>query len=186
MHLKVDAQIPRRLLAAVDAPPPNAKRLCSTRLPRLRARRVTWNITAAEELGIPIFATTNVDYLKFDCAFEGSLEAVAWPRRLKTIEFHCCSPFNQPVGLVKWPASLHELVFGREFDQRIEHVLWPDSLQALTFGYEFNQPIDRVQWPESLQRLGFMERFNQRIEDVSWPDLLQTFEFGTDFDQPIE
>ncbi|CAN0436691.1 unnamed protein product, partial [Ectocarpus sp. 12 AP-2014] len=34
LHLKVDSQIPRRLLAAADAPPPHPKRLGSTRVPR--------------------------------------------------------------------------------------------------------------------------------------------------------
>ncbi|CAM9963794.1 unnamed protein product, partial [Ectocarpus fasciculatus] len=40
LHLNIDAEVPRRLLAAADAPPPHRKRLCGTRVPRLKARRV--------------------------------------------------------------------------------------------------------------------------------------------------
>ncbi|CAM9581862.1 unnamed protein product, partial [Ectocarpus sp. 12 AP-2014] len=47
LHLTVDAHTPRRLLAAADAPSPHPKRLCGTRVPRLRARRVTWNVPTA-------------------------------------------------------------------------------------------------------------------------------------------
>ncbi|CBJ33433.1 expressed unknown protein [Ectocarpus siliculosus] len=73
LHLKVDAQIPRRLLARADAPPPHPELLCRTRVPRLRARRVTWGMRKAAELSIPIFAMTDVDCLKFG---ETSLEAL--------------------------------------------------------------------------------------------------------------
>ncbi|CAN0246344.1 unnamed protein product, partial [Ectocarpus sp. 12 AP-2014] len=108
VHLKVGEHIPRRLLTAADAP----SWLSPTRVPRLRACCVTWNMPTAAELRNSIFAMTDVDYLEFGVAFEGSLEGVAWPRRLKTIKFHEYSSFNQPIDLVKWPASLQELAFG--------------------------------------------------------------------------
>ncbi|CAM9816795.1 unnamed protein product, partial [Ectocarpus fasciculatus] len=47
LHLTVDAHTPRRLLAAADAPSPHPKRLCGTRVPRLRARSVTWDMPTA-------------------------------------------------------------------------------------------------------------------------------------------
>ncbi|CAN0426918.1 unnamed protein product, partial [Ectocarpus sp. 12 AP-2014] len=49
VHLKVEAHTPRRLLAATDSPPPHPKRLFQTRVPRLRACRVTWNMVTAAE-----------------------------------------------------------------------------------------------------------------------------------------
>ncbi|CAN0197326.1 unnamed protein product, partial [Ectocarpus sp. 13 AM-2016] len=156
VHLNVDEQIPRRLLATADAPPPHPKRLCWTRVPRLRARRVTWNMPTAAELRNPIFAMTDVDCLEFGLDFEGSLDAVAWPQRLKTIQFHYESVFNQPLELVQWPASLQKITFGEDFNQPIERgVEWPDSLQTLVFGVDFNQPVDNVRWPASLQELTF-------------------------------
>ncbi|CAN0225618.1 unnamed protein product [Ectocarpus sp. 8 AP-2014] len=79
VHLKVDVHIPRRLLAAADAPPPLPKRLCRTRVPRLKTRRVTWNMPTAAALRNPVFAMTDVEYLEFGGDFGGSLEAVAWP-----------------------------------------------------------------------------------------------------------
>ncbi|CAN0306423.1 unnamed protein product [Ectocarpus sp. 6 AP-2014] len=105
LHLNVDAKTPRRLLAAADAPPTHQTSLACTRVPRVRARCLTWDITTAAELRIPIFAMTGVDCLEFGNDFGGSLEAVAWPRRLKRIEFLSSSPFNRPIDQVEWPES---------------------------------------------------------------------------------
>ncbi|CAN0480485.1 unnamed protein product, partial [Ectocarpus sp. 12 AP-2014] len=69
------------MLAAADAPPSHPKRLCRARVPRLKARRVTWIMPTAAELRNRVFAMTDVEYLEFGGDFEGSLEDVAWPRR---------------------------------------------------------------------------------------------------------
>ncbi|CAM9756904.1 unnamed protein product, partial [Ectocarpus fasciculatus] len=131
MNLKVDSEIPRRLLAAADAPPLHPQRLGGTRVPRLKARRVTWNMPTAAELREPVFAMTDVDRLEFGRAFEGSLETVAWPRRLRTINLFVCVRFNKQIELVDWPASLQTLVLGCAFRQPIECVEFPPSLQQL-------------------------------------------------------
>ncbi|CAN0016886.1 unnamed protein product [Ectocarpus sp. 4 AP-2014] len=188
LHLKVDSKTPRRLLAAADAPPPHPKGLCGTRVPRLRARRVTWDIPTAAELRNPIYSMMDADSLEFVRAFEDSLEAVAWPRRLKTVEFSDNSPFNQLVGLGEWPASLDRLVFGRKFNQPIESVELPASLQQLSFGLKFDQPIERAKFPESLRQLKFHDKslFDQPIAGVVWPDTLEQLTFGLFFNQPIE
>ncbi|CAM9755300.1 unnamed protein product [Ectocarpus sp. 12 AP-2014] len=209
VHLTVNTETPRRMLAAADIPPPHPSRLGWTRVPRIRARRVTWNIQTEEELRTPIFALTDVDYLEFGRAFEGSLDAVVWLRRLKTIEFQWESPFNGPIHLVKWPACLQRLVFGGEFNQQIEHVKFPASLQHLSFGsyfnqpiegvlwpsslkvlilgcFAFNKPVERVAWPTSLRQLTFGGGFNQPIERVAWPTSLRQLTFGVGFNQPIE
>ncbi|CAM9758939.1 unnamed protein product [Ectocarpus sp. 12 AP-2014] len=186
MHLYVNRNIPRRLLAAADASPPHPKRLGRTRVPRLRARYVTWNMRTAESLKDPIFAMTGVDGLKFGDDFDGSLDAVAWPRRLKKIEFQWDSPFNQPIDMVDWPDSLQTLVFGVSFDQPIERVHFPASLQMLVFDVCFDQQIVGAFLPSSLQELDLGEEFNQPIEDVAWPLSLQKLRFGRNFNQPIE
>lgn len=159
-HLQVGTRTPRRLLAAADLP----KGRCCTRVPRVRARRVTWDLRTAAELRIPILAMTDTDCLEFGDDFNGSLEAVGWPRRLKTIEFCQVSPLNHPIDLVEWPASLQTLAFGQFFNQPIKGVCWPASLQNLNFGNEFNQAIEGVSWPDSLQTLTFGDRFNQSVE----------------------
>ncbi|CAN0393881.1 unnamed protein product, partial [Ectocarpus fasciculatus] len=82
------------------------------RVPRLRARGVTWNMPTAGELRTPFFALADVDYLEFGRVFSGSLEAVAWPRRLKVIKFGKISSFDMPIDPVEWAASLQRLVFG--------------------------------------------------------------------------
>ncbi|CAM9962499.1 unnamed protein product [Ectocarpus sp. 12 AP-2014] len=207
LHLKVDATTPRRLLAAADAPPPHPKRLCRTRVPRLRARRVTWNMPTAAELRHPMFALTDVDCLEFDEDFEGSLEAVTWPQRLKRIGFS--ESFNEPIDLVEWPPSLQEMIFGQEFNQPLERMKFPASLETIIFSEEFNQPIERVRFPASLrqlkirglsnfdqpiggvlptslQQLDLGTRFNQPIQDVVWPPSLQKLNLGFVFDHPIQ
>ncbi|CAM9142532.1 unnamed protein product [Ectocarpus sp. 12 AP-2014] len=186
LHLSVDAQTPRRLLAAADAPPTHQTGLAYTRVPRLRARCVTWDIATAAELRIPIFAMTGVDCLEFGNAFGGSLEAVAWPRRLKRIEFCYSSPFNRPIDQVEWPESLQTLLFGLSFNQPIKAVRWPVCLQRLVLGTSFDQPIDGVEWPASLQELTFGFAFDQPIEEVSWPESLRELNFGFRFNQPLE
>ncbi|CAB1103084.1 unnamed protein product [Ectocarpus sp. CCAP 1310/34] len=211
VHLNVDEQIPRRLLASADAPPPHPKRLCWTRVPRLRSRRVTWNMPTAAKLRTPIFAMTDMEYLEFGDAFGDSLEAVPWPEHLRTMEFHHDSPFDQTIELVQWPPFLQNVTFGGDFNQPIERVKFPASLQQLIFrtsssrfdqpiaevvlpaslqllelGGDFNQPSEDVVWPASLQQLTFGNRLNHPIEGTVWPDSLQTLVVGVDFNQPVD
>ncbi|CAM9970144.1 unnamed protein product [Ectocarpus fasciculatus] len=139
----------------------------------------------AAELREPVFAMTDVDRLEFGRALEGSLETVAWPRRLRTINLFVCVRFNKQIELVDWPASLQTLVLGCAFRQPIECVEFPPSLQQLQLGFDFNQPIERVSWPASLRQLTLFGRFNQSIEGTVWPDSLQRLVFGHDFNQPV-
>ena len=53
LWLRVDIHTPPRLLAAADAPSPDPKDGGSTRVPRLRARAVTWRRGASSELSRP-------------------------------------------------------------------------------------------------------------------------------------
>ncbi|CAN0362701.1 unnamed protein product [Ectocarpus sp. 12 AP-2014] len=206
VHMNVDERIPRRLLAAADAPPPHPKRLCQTRVPRLQARGVTWNMPTAAELRNPIFAMKDIDFLKFGDAFNDSLKAVEWPHRLETLEFGV--NFNNPIEEVEWPPSLRHLKFGLRFNQPIqwvrlpasllqlvltgafnhpiEDVAWPSALRQLEFGQRFNQPIQRVRFPASLLQLFFGGDFNHPIEEVAWPSALRQLEFGFSFNQPIQ
>ncbi|CAN0056281.1 unnamed protein product [Ectocarpus sp. 6 AP-2014] len=147
------------MLAAADIPPPHPSRLGWTRVPRIRARRATWNLQTEAALTNPIFALTDVDYLEFGRAFEGSLDAV-------------------PIERVAWPTSLRQLTFGGGFNQPIERATFSSSLQRLTFGQVFNQPIERVEWPDSLQALIFGEHFNYPVDNVRWPASLQEVSFG--------
>ncbi|CAN0067461.1 unnamed protein product [Ectocarpus sp. 8 AP-2014] len=187
LHLNVEARTPRRLLAATDAPPLHPKRPCGTRLPRLRARSVTWNMPTAGELRNPIFAMTDSDRLVFGRGFEGNLEAVAWPRRLKTIDMRY-SNFNKPLERMRFPASLETIVLSEVFNQPIDRVEFPASLRQLIFseGSSFNQPITGGFLPSSLQEIALGEQFNQPIEDMVWPPSLLKLHLGYEFDQPIQ
>ncbi|CAN0219529.1 unnamed protein product [Ectocarpus fasciculatus] len=186
LHLIVETKTPRTLLTAVDASPRHPKQPGSTRVPRLRARRVTWNMPTAAELRNPMFSMTDVDCLEFGYIFDGSLDGVAWPQRLKTIEFNWGSRFNQPIDLVEWPACLEKVTLGANFNQPLDLVKWPACLEEITLGDDFNHPIECVEFPPSLQQLDLGLSFNQPIDEVVWPPSLHRLEIGEFFNQPIE
>lgn len=86
LRLTVDAETPRRLLAATDASlNPGERR--STCVPRLRARAMMWGLESAAPLAAPIYALTNVESITFDACFNESLDAVVWPVSLNAIVF---------------------------------------------------------------------------------------------------
>lgn len=186
LHLRVDLSIPRRLLAAADARSPDWRegRGSTTRVPRLRARAVTWNISSSVKLDSALYALTEVEVFEFGRSFYGSIEDVAWPRRLRVLQFR--NNFDEPVVDISWPPSLRRLEFGFEFDQPVDRVTWPPCLQQLTFGFEFDQPVVGVSWPPSLRQLTFGHCFNQPVDGVSWPPFLRQLTFGTCFDQAVE
>ncbi|CAN0290720.1 unnamed protein product [Scytosiphon promiscuus] len=184
--LRVDDAIPRRLLAAADAPPPDHKRLRSTRVPRLRARRVVWDLPTAVELRRPMYALADATYLRFGEDFGDTLEGVEWPRRLCAIRIDCNSvSIRRLTGGVVWPTSLQQISFGDSFNQLLWRVALPESLRQLTFGDSFNQSAKDIMWPSSLQQLTFGEQFDRPIEGVVWPTSLQRLTFGYDFNRPL-
>ncbi|CAM9551785.1 unnamed protein product, partial [Ectocarpus sp. 12 AP-2014] len=160
VHLEANPQIPRTLLAAADAPAAHPTGLCSTRVPRLGVVSVAWNMSTATELKSPISAFAGVRYLTFGGNFDGALEGVVWPQRLKALTFSK-SRFKTPLEHVQWPASLEDLDFGLGFNLPVERVVWPASLRLLDFGEQFNQPVQGIVWPGQLVVLRFGPRFNQ-------------------------
>lgn len=185
VHLRVNGDSMATLLSAGDDAHSNHDELDSLQIPRLRARRVTWELPSADFMSrLP--DTLDVEELCLRDDFNSSLEVPAWPRRLSKMEFGVESHFNQPIVGVVWPASLRQLLLRGIFDQPIEDVRWPPSLRELTFGLGFNQPINDVTWPTSLQRLEFGRGFNHPIEGVRWPESLQQLEFLGDFNHPID
>ncbi|CAM9166011.1 unnamed protein product [Ectocarpus sp. 4 AP-2014] len=209
--LTVDDSIPRRLLAGVSADeavraPAGPRQRGRSRVPRFQVREVTWHRRSSVELSARIYALAEADFFFVDGGFNSGVDAVAWPAKLRRLEFG--DYFNQPIAGASWPASLEQLTFGcnfnqsvedmswpsslqevaflGNFNQSIEGVTWPSSLQQLTFGREFDQPIEEVLWPASLQQLTFGLKFNQPVQGVAWPASLKQLAFGDDFDHPLE
>lgn len=206
LHLRVGDNTPPQLLADADAAQSQSEDRGSSRVPRLRARAVTWTRASVAELRGPLDVLVNVkifhlwatwfigsvedvawppslEVLRFDNVFNQPIANVSWPPSLKQITF--VWNFNQPVESVAWPASLEILHFGEDFDQPVESVVWPVGLRELTLGWNFNQPIELVVWPASLQLLQLGCRFNQPIARVTWPTSLQRLSFGI-FDPDID
>lgn len=124
VHPRVDSDMPTNLLAPVDVSDASPEGNVSSWVPRLRARRVKWELPSVHLLSNPSNGFAEVEELYFGDDFNNSLEGLVWPRRLRRIEFGWSSRFNEP----------------------IDEVVWPASLQQLSFGYAFNQPIDEIAW----------------------------------------
>lgn len=176
LGLKVKDETPARLLETADAPYPG-----SPRVPRLRARTVTWRRNSVVELGNPLFALAEVSQFCF--LSDASIDDVSWPLRLRVLMLG--GSFDQPLAKASLPPSLTELGFGHEFNQSIQGVVLPPLLQFLWFDGRFDHPISNVSWPESLEDLQLHFSFNQPVEGVVWPERLESISFGQFFNQPI-
>ena len=181
LWLRFDTHTPPRLLAA-DDPTPDPKDGGSTRVPRLRARAVTWRRGTSSELSRPLYALTDVEVFEFARGFYGSIEDVVWPHRLRVLKLNS---FDQPVGDVSWPPSLQQLILGDDLNQPVAGSSWPPVLQQLTFGACFNQAVEGVAWPRSLQQVAFGICFNKPVEGVAWLESLRKLKLGRCFNQPI-
>ncbi|CAM9965343.1 unnamed protein product, partial [Scytosiphon promiscuus] len=196
LTLKVDVDMPRSLMAAADAPAPSPKRLCATRVPRLRARRVVWEMPTAEDLRRPTYAMNDAIEVEIRPEFADSLEGVIWPHRLSLLELNCFSHlarFNQPLDEVRWPASLRRLTLGGSFRRSLQGLgtQWPASLRRLDnvrHGLPaFDQAMGGVRWPRSLRRLSIGGMFRQPLQELGhWPYSIRDLSFGETFNQPIE
>lgn len=205
-HLRVDDDTPGWLLGATGVPLRAPDRTFRSRVPRLRAREVTWKRNSAALLKNPLFALAEAESMTFGWSFDDGPEAVIWPRRVGKVVlgerlYHaidCISwpeslqrltlgcDFNQPIAGIRWPASLKQLTLCG-FNKSVQDVQWPASLQQLTFGLFFNQPFGaNVTWPENLQQLRFGTDSNQAIVVIRWPASLQQLRFGNKFDRDIE
>lgn len=128
---------------AAAAPPAALAGACAAattplwRVPRLRARSVTWDLPTAEKLSKPVYALATAEVLKFVNCFNGGLQGVSWPPRVRDLSFG--RGFNQPINGVVFPDSLETLVFGLGFNKAVAAVSWPASLREITFGYSFNR-----------------------------------------------
>ncbi|CAM9685605.1 unnamed protein product [Ectocarpus fasciculatus] len=205
-HLRVDDDIPEWLLGVAGVALRDTDSTFRSRVPRLRAREVTWKRDSAALLKKPLFALSEAESMTFGWSFDDAPGAVIWPRRLGRVvlgerlyrAMDCISwpeslhrltlgcDFNQPIAGIRWPSSLKQLTLCG-FNQSLQGVQWPASLQQLTFGLFFNQAIGaNVTWPESLQQLTFGTDFNQALVGVTWPASLQQLRFGNNFDRDIE
>lgn len=115
----------------------------SSRVSRLWARCVTWELPSIDTLSTSIATFADVDEFCSSDDSNGSLQIRAWPRLLMKMEFGRSSRLNQRIEGVTLPDSLHQLTFGGIFDQPIGGVTWPTSLQQLTFIRRQVQPADR-------------------------------------------
>ncbi|CAM9417233.1 unnamed protein product, partial [Hapterophycus canaliculatus] len=152
-HVRVGAHTPRRLLEPLEDPLTGPVASTSMRVPRLRARTVTWDRISSADLNRPSFLLSDAVSLEFGYRFNDSVQAVAWPRRLKRLTFGWS--FNRPIEGIAWPTSLKELKLGEAFNQKIEGIQWPAAQHDIWFGTHFNQEVERFAWPSSLQKLIF-------------------------------
>lgn len=180
--------------------------MISSRVPFMRALRLTWSIPVEDLVRsavVELWASTEylelrgsvtsdglqlvvwpraIKHLVVDISVQASVEGISWPPRLQHLTLG--GTFNQSITAVVWPASLQELLFEGSFNQPIAGVVWPTSLQKLSF-LNFNQPVTGNVWPASLQFLLGGGDFNQPIAETVWPASLQQIFFGKTFNRPI-
>lgn len=198
-HVFVSHSSLPRLLAE---PASFTKKVKTTRVPHIRARKLKWNLSPLPLVHFGGF-TSHVVCLVFGNRSNDAIDHVVWPRTLQRLELGnflnrsvdavSFSPvkeldfgedFDQPIGNVAWPASLRKLTFGLFFNRPIHTASWPPSMKEMELGYCFDRPIEKVRWPSSLERLAFGRAFNQPI-GIKWPASLQELTIGGLFDQSI-
>ncbi len=91
--------------------------------------------------------------------------------------------FNEPLGNIVFPASLHSLKFGWWFNHSILGVTLPSTLHTLHFGYCFDRSMIGITFPASLHTLTFGGCFDQTLHGVMLPPHLHTLTFGWHFNQ---
>ena len=168
LHLRVDVSTPRRLLPAADSLLSQPDTQDSTRVPRLRALRVTWMMRSVAELSRPIHSSSVLKVLTLGLGSNNTVELCAWWR-----------PPNNQVGSRRYnqgrierPVSTCKPFIGEELNEDSSGASMTSRVKLKT-DPNFNQAIEGVAWPASLQQLTFGNFFNQSIEGVTWPVSLQ-------------
>ena len=187
----------------------------SSRVPRLRALKITWDLSTAQsdsqltaELERLLVMGADMNDDVEEALFPPLLQRLSFARdfkraveRLSEKHHHPPLALERPSkrggeGGCRSPGSLRpapstlplvkELVFGSYFNEELDETFeLPSSLTRLNMGSWFNRPIDRVKWPRGMRHLSLGWRFNFPVAEVVWPPSLQTLEFGYAFNQPI-
>jgi len=183
----------------------------SSRVPRLRARKITWDLSTAQsdsqltaELERLLVMGIDMNDDVEEALFPPLLQRLSFARDFKrTVERLSERNDSPPLAALKPPAKrnsegsgrgpapstsplLKELVFGSYFNEELDETFeLPSSLTTLNMGSWFNRPIDRIKWPPGMRHLALGWRFNYPITEVAWPSSLQTLEFGYAFNQPV-
>lgn len=202
LHLTVDGDTPSYLRSGADADGDGdvggaaenqgKKKAMTTRVPALRARKVSWNRPGAASRCTGRTLSSARFFVGGD-ELNDRVDGAVWPRELRRLSFG--KRFDQPLSAVSWPlSSLLELSFAWDFNQPLDGVSLPSSLERLTFGLNFDQPIASVRWPASLRYLCFGKAdegdwiegdFDQPVVGVTWPPSLRRIIFGSEFNEPI-
>lgn len=124
LALTVDWYNVRSLVDSIDSAPSDQKRKRVSGVPRLRARRVKWNLRSAVELRHTIYASADASIVEIGDDFEGRLQRIVWPHRLQTLEFGSESRFNDRIDGVAWPASFQRITSRGCFNQTLHGVAW--------------------------------------------------------------
>lgn len=163
LHLRVDATIPGQLLTAADTAPGSPNKRDSTRVPRLRARRVTWKRSSAAMLSRPIHAFSDLEVLKFGPDATSSVQTCAWWRPLKAQAGS--RYYHEEIGRPLWPGSMWQPFLGEGLNKR-NMLKSMTSVRKTTKEHNFNQSLEGIAWPASIRQLSFGVFFYQAVVGV--------------------
>lgn len=183
LHLNITSSTPRSMLSKGTESSRADRRRVKSRVPKLRARGVTWNMMTAAKLDKPIDTINDAERLVFGDQFSGKVDGVAWPQRVKRVAFGY--DFNEAIDEVAWPPTLQKLAFGYFFNKPLKKARWPPSLQRLELTGCFNQPLEGLEWPASVCHLSFGYFFDQELNYVAWPASLRQLDLGYRFSRSL-
>lgn len=202
IHLTIDTDTPRRLLADVEPDPDAPKERTSDKGPSTPRTSGGWaslwgrsspshggdrrqkrpNRFRVKATRIP---RIRVSVLTWNLSSAVELSApIGAVDEANVLVFG--DRFNDNVEDIVWPGRLTDIIFGYNFNQAIDKVQWPASLQQLTFGFYFNHSLGKVKWPGPLQQVTFGSRFNQTLDKALWPESMRYLTLGSRFRQPLD
>eukprot|EP00752_Nemacystus_decipiens_P009055 g8085.t1 len=169
------------------------------RIPRLRARRVTWELSTAQSDGqltadlerLMVFGDDMNDDVE-EALFPPLLQELSFSRDFKraTVPLTTSGGGGGGGGGVRGrdvaSSSLQELIFGSYFNEVFDESFeLPKSLTRLNMGSRFNRPLNQIRWPRAMRHLALGWRFDQDVRGLALPPCLHTLEFGFSFNRPI-
>lgn len=164
-----------------------------SRIPCLRARRVTWELSTVQSDGeltadlerLMVFGEDMNDDVE-EALFPPLLQELSFSRDFKRATVPLTSNEDLDRGKAPPSSSLQELVFGSYFNEVFDESFeLPRSLTRLNMGSRFNRPLNQIKWPPAMRHLALGWRFDQDVQGVALPPCLQTLEFGFSFNRPI-
>lgn len=113
-----------------------------TRVPRILAHSVEWDLLSAVVLSRYMSALADVKDMMFSERYDDRVQGVTWPDSVVSLEFGAY--FDQAIDGVQWPAFLEDIKFGSLFNHALGGATWPSTLERIVVSADFDRGIEGV------------------------------------------